>query len=104
MESITLTMIWWLLGVIGAAWYFDGRYEDVPGKLATSFILSWTPIALIFICGLKFGWGSAFVDFANYFIAFLFSRLGWIPRAIQMILLAFWYAIVPAAATIIIML
>ena len=102
--TIVLTLLWWVLGIIGAAWYFEGQYMDVPGRLVTSFIISWAPVALLIICGLKFGWVSALIDFANLFIAFICVRLGWIPKAIQGILLAFWYAIVPAAATIVIML
>ena len=93
-----------MLGIIGAAWWFDGQYADHPGKLWTSSIISWTPVALLIICGFKFGWVSALVDFANYFIAFFFVRLGWIPKAIQSLLLAFWYAILPVAATVIVML
>ena len=102
--TIALTVIWWVLGIIGAAWYFDGQYEDVPGRLVTTFIISWAPVALLIICGLKFGLVSALVDFANFFIAFFCVRLGWIPKAIQLLLLAFWYAILPIAATVIVML
>ena len=46
---IVSTVIWWILGIVGAAWFHQGQHMDVPAKLLTSLFISWSPVVLL-IC------------------------------------------------------
>ena len=77
---------------------------DVTGKLLTSTLINWVPVALLLFSAFKFRLLSAATDLVIFVAAMCFARFGWTPKFIQMTILSLWYVILPVLTTVIIML